>query len=397
MKQIRGLSAACLLAVPLTLSGCGLFGSESAAVDPPPGEVEAQMLEFSENNTLDSGVFAPVTEDSTETAAVEGSATAEDSAAVDDSAAAEDSAAAADSPADTETAAAAGERTTVFLEDGNGLLAPVSLSLPEGDKVTMLKDSITALVSKGTLAAALPEGFQAVLPAGTEVKNVSVDKSNLAVVEFNASFNDYEPRDERKILEAITWTLTGQEGIEGVQLWVDGKKLTEMPLQGIPLDRPLSRTMGINLPKHGPMLMNSSAVTVYFSAQAPDGIHQYYVPVTRFVPAGEEPVKAALNELIAGPDSNNGLEMVMTQGTVLDSIEAGQNGVVTVSLKDDMFADGQNVPEEMLESVVLTVAQNAGDAPVQIRLNGLDTVTGTNKVDYGKPVSAPEYVNVLPL
>ncbi|MNC80754.1 hypothetical protein D3C75_1336640 [compost metagenome] len=62
-----------------------------------------------------------------------------------------------------------------------------------------------------------------------------------------------------------------------------------------------------------------------------------------------------------------------------------------------MFTDGKNVPEEMLESVVLTVAQNAGDAPVQIRLNGLETVTGTNNVDYGKPVSAPEYVNALPL
>lgn len=380
MKQIRGLSAACLLAVPLTLSGCGLF-SESAAVDPPPGEVEAQMLEYSENTSLDSGVFAPVTEEAAETAA------------------GEDLPAAAESKADTEVAPAAGERTTVFLEDGNGLLAPVSLSLPEGDKNTMLKDSLTAMVSKGSLAAVLPEGFQAVLPAGTEVKSVSVDKANLAIVEFNSSFNDYEPRDERKILEAITWTLTGQEGIQGVQLWVDGKKLTEMPLQGTPLDRPLSRTLGINLPKHGPLLMNSSAVTVYFSAQAPDGIHQYYVPVTRFVPAGEEPVKAALHELIAGPDSNSngGLEMVMTEGTVLDSVEAGQNGVVTVSLTDEMFADGKNVPEEMLESVVLTVAQNAEDAPVQIRLNGHDTVTGTNKVDYGKPVSAPEYVNDLPL
>lgn len=58
MKQIRNLSAVCLLTVPLALSGCGLFGSESAAVDPPPGEVEAQMLEVSGTTELDSGVFA---------------------------------------------------------------------------------------------------------------------------------------------------------------------------------------------------------------------------------------------------------------------------------------------------------------------------------------------------
>ncbi|MNH97155.1 Spore germination protein GerM [compost metagenome] len=371
MKPIRGLSAACLLAVPLTLSGCGLFGSESASVDPPPSEVEAQMLQVSGEGTLDTGVLGPVALDEAGLAA--GVST------------------------DTAPAAAAGERTTVFLKDGNGLLAPVSLSLPEGDNTAMLKDSLAALVSKGPYASALPEGFKGVLPAGTEVKNITVDKDKLAVVEFNSKFNDYEPADERKILEAITWTLTGQDGIQGVQLWVDGKKLSEMPLQGTPLDRPLTRTLGINLPKHGPLLMNSSAVTVYFSAATSDGTHQYYVPVTRFVPAGQDTLKAALNELIAGPESEKGLEMVMTQETVLDSVEAGQNGVVTVSLNDDMFADGKGVPAEMLESVVLTVAQNSDDALVQIRMNGQKTVTGTNNVDYGQPVSAPEYVNVLPL
>lgn len=89
--------------------------------------------------------------------------------------------------------------------------------------------------------------------------------------------------------------------------------------------------------------------------------------------------------------------MVMTQGTVLDSVEAGQNGVVTVSLTDDMFADGKDVPAEMLESVVLTVAQNADDALVQIRLNGKQSITDSDNVDYSKPVSAPEYLNELPL
>lgn len=370
MQQIRGISAVCLLAVPLALSGCGLFGSESASIDAPPPEVEAQMLQTSGNTTLDSGVFGPVAQEDTQTT-VKGSTK-------------------------TPQSSASGDRTTVFLEDGNGLLAPVSLSLPKSKDSAALKNSLMALVSKGEYASALPEGFKGVLPAGTEVQSITVDKSNLAVVEFNSEFNNYDPLEERKILEAITWTLTGQDNIKSVQLWVDGKKLTEMPLQSTPLDRPLSRTMGINLPKQGPLLMNSSAVTVYFSTTSPDGI-QYYVPVTRFVPAGQEQLTAALNELIAGPESGNGLEMVMTQGTILESVDAGQNGVVTVSLTDDMFADGKGVPAEMLESVVLTVAQNSDDALVQIRLNGKESITDTDNVDYSKPVSAPEYLNELPL
>lgn len=105
MKHIRGVSAACLLAVPIILSGCSLFGSESAAVDPPPGEVEAQMLQVSGEGTLDTGVLGPVSLDESDLAA-----------GVKDAAA----------------SAAAGERTTVFLEDQHGLLAPVSLALPQG-------------------------------------------------------------------------------------------------------------------------------------------------------------------------------------------------------------------------------------------------------------------------
>lgn len=369
-QQIRGISAVCLLAVPLALSGCSLFGSESASIDAPPPEIEAQMLQISGDTTLDSGVLGPLLQSDVQTTVKSSDKTA--------------------------VKGVTGERTTVFLEDGNGLLTPVSLSLPQIEASTKIKDSLMALVNKGPYTSLLPSGFQGVLPKGTEVLNVTVDKSNLAVVEFNSEFNSYDPLDERKILEAITWTLTEQDDIKGVQFWVDGKKLTEMPLQGTPLDRPLSRTMGINLPKQGPMLMNSSAVTVYFSTTSPEGI-PYYVPVTRFVPAGQEALKAALNELIAGPEAGDGLEMVMTQGTVLDSVEAGHNGVVTVSLTDDMFEDAKGVPAEMLESVVLTVAQNTEDSLVQIRLNGKETVTATDNVDYGKPVSAPEYLNEIPL
>nr|WP_306294939.1 GerMN domain-containing protein [Paenibacillus kribbensis] len=42
----------------------------------------------------------------------------------------------------------------------------------------------------------MPEGFKGVLPQGTEVKSVTVDKNNkLAVVEFNKSFANYKPQE----------------------------------------------------------------------------------------------------------------------------------------------------------------------------------------------------------
>ena len=205
------------------------------------------------------------------------------------------------------------------------MLAPVTLGIPKVEGASEVKESLEVLVSGGRFAGYVPQGFQAVLPAGTQVHNVTVDpESKLAVVEFNKSFTEYKAADERRILEALTWTLTGHEGIEQMQVWVDGVKLTEMPVNHTPLDRPLSRSMGINLQKADDALYtNSSPVTVYFSSVTPEGI-QYYVPVTRLVPTGQDAVKAALNELIRGPQYGDGLVEVIPDDTTVAAVEKGR-------------------------------------------------------------------------
>ncbi|MBY9078594.1 GerMN domain-containing protein [Paenibacillus sp. HN-1] len=389
--KLASVSAACLLALPLALSGCGWFGGDSsAAIDPPPGDVEAQMLQ-STDKTLDAGVMAPVS-DSDIAAADTGSSGSDQAAAGEDAANSAAAGAGSAGAASTKTGA---ERTTVYLQNDSGLLAPMALDLAQANKDDALKQSLEALVQGGDSASSLPEGFSGVLPQGTKINSVKVE-NGVATVDFGGSFGSYAPADERKLLEAVTWTLTGQKGVQSVQLSMDGKKLSEMPLKGTPLDRPLTRSIGINLPAQGPSVMNSSAVTVFFSAASPSGV-QYYVPVTKFVTPGQDRLKAAMNELIAGPESQDGLETVMTSDTVLDSITEDQSGVVTVSLKDDMFDDGSQVPAELLESVVLTASLNSDNAMVQVRMNGKQTVTGTDNVDYGKPVSAPQVINELPL
>ncbi len=287
-------------------------------------------------------------------------------------------------------------QTTVYLADARGMLAPVTLGIPKVEGASVVKESLEVLVNGGRYAGYVPQGFQAVLPAGTQVHNVTVDpESKLAVVEFNKSFAEYKAADERRILEALTWTLTGHEGIEQMQVWVDGVKLTEMPVNHTPLDRPLSRSMGINLQKADDALYtNSSPVTVYFSSVTPEGI-QYYVPVTRLVPTGQDAVKAALNELIRGPQYGDGLVEVIPDDTTVAAVEKGEDGAVTVSLQDSMFEQGEQVPTELLQAVVLTVAENADDAKVKIRMNDLTEVVGTDSRNYSEPVSRPEFINEI--
>ncbi|MDO7906926.1 GerMN domain-containing protein [Paenibacillus sp. JX-17] len=346
----RSWSVIGLLGIPVVLSGCS-FGSKPGAspVDPPPASVEAAMLQ-----------------------AVQASAPAAD-----------------------------GELSSVFLQDENGRLAPVSLPIGSGDSTADAKTALESLVLGGPFSGLLPEGFQGVLPQGTAINKVTLDKEKkTASIDFSGAFTKYQAKDERKILEALTWTLTGNPDIQNVQLSVDGQKLTAMPQGGIPVDRPLNRSLGINLEiGNGVSVTASRPVTVYFTAASPGGV-TYYVPVTRLVNDRTDRMEAALQELIQGPQQEDGLNMVMTDGTTLESVKQSEDGVVTVSLKDSMFDKGQKIPEEFLQSVVLTAADNSGNArtaKVKIELNGEQTVLGESNEDYGKPVAKPEHLNEIPL
>lgn len=352
-RQLRNTAAAGMLAIPLLLSGCSLFGmGSSAQIDPPPGDIETQMLQ-----SLETGNGTSLTSIATEEAL-----------------------------------------STVYLKNEQGWLAPVSLHLPKGDATDKQIRMLEMLVDGGPYQGTVPTGFSGVLPAGTEVQAVTLKKDEkLAIVEFNKSFGTYAATDERKILEAVTWTLLGDPDIENVQLWMDGAKLNEMPVNGTPLDRPLNRTLGINLELgDGISLSQTRPVTVFFSASTPEGV-QYFVPVTRFVSSEKNTVTGALSELIKGPSRGDGLERVLTDNTVLKAVELSEDGVITVSIEDDMFEAGEKPPAQMLQSLVLTVTENAPDKKVRIWLNGQKDVIGMDNQKYGEPVLRPESINEIPL
>ncbi|MNU06339.1 Spore germination protein GerM [compost metagenome] len=45
------------------------------------------------------------------------------------------------------------------------------------------------------------------------------------MVDFSKEFNNYKAEDERKVLEAVVWTLTELDNVEKVSIRVEGKEL----------------------------------------------------------------------------------------------------------------------------------------------------------------------------
>jgi len=333
------------IAIPMVLSGCGLFSQQSSkSIDPP----QVEVLDEVENPETGQAV-----------------------------------------PEGTET------NLTVYLEDSNGYLAPVAINTTIGSGEKAVERALAMMTDNGEYASLIPEGFRAMIPQGTELKSYELDKERkVAIIDFSDSFSGYNVQDERKIVESITWTLTAMTGIEGVEIWLEGAKLPEMPVDNYPLDHVLTRDIGINIElASGVTYAESTPITLYFSSLT-DNNEEYYVPVTRLVASSEDRAESAMKELIAGPINKKELDSVILPEVQVESIEQ-KDSVVVVDLKDDAYFTGQKMPSKMLQAIVLSLTENTDATHVQITFNGETDIIDEENTLYNEPVSRPHHVNAL--
>ncbi|MCZ8513305.1 GerMN domain-containing protein [Paenibacillus filicis] len=283
-------------------------------------------------------------------------------------------------------------QVNIYARDEKGFIAPIVIQVEKSESVA--KTALEYMVDGGPSQGRLPSGFKSVLPKGTQVKQINISKDQkLATVDFSKAFVDYNLQDERKILEAVTWTLTSFGAVDQVKIRVEGKDLKEMPVGGTPLDEPLTRAMGINLEKPESVEFGQSTpVTLYFLNQN-QANYTYYVPVTRLIKRTDNVAQAVIEQLIAGPDEKKGLTGVMAPGAELLKISKSDD-VVTVNFSDKMLGPDKKAPAEALKAVVLSLTENVGTSTkVQIQVNGDTKVASTDNFNYSKPVARPLNVN----
>jgi germination protein M len=271
---------------------------------------------------------------------------------------------------------------TLYFKDKNGYVAPVTIQTP-------MSDSPAKAVLAGMVeGAAIPHGFKALLPKGTEVLGMNIVKDEkLAVVDFSKPFLSYKKEDERKVLEAVTWALTSFPTITQVQIHVEGKALTEMPASGTPMDEPLTRKMGINVEQTiGVTTSQAMPVTLYYEAKRKKE-ESYLVPVTRLLPRTDQPLVEAMKQLAIQPNGI-GLQPVLTPDMQTESVQM-QNQVIKVSLKDQLLKQAADLDETTLKAVVLSLLDSSQATHVQVMVN--------HEATQDKPVGRMKQVNAFGL
>lgn len=284
----------------------------------------------------------------------------------------------------------------LYVFDHQGYVVPITVRLPHTESVA--KQSLEHLVVDGPITSLLPDGMRAVLPAGTELSINILQDEQKAVVDFSNHVIEYQATDEKGILEAITWTLTEFDGIEHVQININGYEQDVMPLNGTPIPQTLNRKDGINIELGDAMnIGRHDIVTLYFQAQTPSGTHGYDVPVSRVVDRQyEDLISATIQEYIKGPSIQSGLFSELDINTQLLSAAINQDKVATLDFSEHFLSfdqDESKVSDDILRLVTLSLTETGLIDEVQFMINGDNGFMTFSGNDLSQNVSRPQSIN----
>ncbi len=352
----------------LLLVGCGVFEGEQTLdqIDAPPED--AELTDDLEN--IQEGDAGEIEEDPEEDPVEEGES--EEDTIGEDSA----------NTADTVT-------RVLYLLDQNGLVVPQEVQMPSPESKEVAKQVLEYLVQDGPVTSMLPSGFQAVLPAGTEIIDLNLEADGTLVVNVSEDFTTYEAENEQKILESMTHTLTQFENVDRVKLWIEGEAQDAMPVNGTPLTEGYSRANGINVHQAGGIdLMESKATTLYFPMQGDEMV--YFVPITQHIPMDEENShQSVVQALMNGPSFDLPLQHFINNGSQLASEPVFEDGILSLNFNENILSNSAKgvIADEVMQSIVLTLTEQEDIDAVEVNVENHEEVISESGQPYTEPVS----------
>ena len=115
----------------------------------------------------------------------------------------------------------------IYLLDDNNYLSRTKINASNKDLISKSTDLIETLTIDGKKKDIISNKFKALLPKNTKVLNINL-KDNILTIDFSQEFNNIEEEYEEKLIEALTYTLTSIEGIDKIEILIEGIKLTKL-------------------------------------------------------------------------------------------------------------------------------------------------------------------------
>ena len=252
---------------------------------------------------------------------------------------------------------------TVYYQDGEGYLVPVTTQVEKTDGIA--KAALNLLVqSAENDAAAARMGLQPCVPEGTTF-DLDISDGRARVDMGKDALTCASAEEESLMVGAVAQTLTEFSTVDEVCFLFDGQSRSKLTygtdVSGVFTSKDINMETVATFDAAD---ANASLVRLYFPSQT----GRMLVPVTRVVYSDADPVTAMV-ELCKGPRPDSGLERSVPEGCGLKSVNL-KNGVVSIDLTGE-FNDEADIDKlQMLRAIVFTVSQFPGVKEVRLSVEG---------------------------
>lgn len=244
----------------------------------------------------------------------------------------------------------------IYLLDSYNNITRAKMSVNNDNEISKAKDLIEGLTIGGKKQDVLPNGFSGLLPMGTKLQDISL-QDGLLKINFSKEFNNIKMQYEEKLIESITYTLTSIEGIDKIEISVEGVKLEYLPNSKKKLPEYLDRNYGINKEYELTTLSDIDSYTIYYVMNYND--MAYYTPVTKYVNnQGQDKVKIIIDELATSLSYESNLMSYLDNNIKLLDYEIIDK-TIKLDFNDAILSDITN--NLILEEVMYTIGLSLCD------------------------------------
>lgn len=247
------------------------------------------------------------------------------------------------------------ETNNIYLLDSHNMLSLTNIMVSGTDIETKAQDLIESLIQGSTKEDQIPNGFKSIIPSDTKLLNLKLE-NNILKIDFSKDILNIKKELEEKMIEALTFTLTSIDGIDGIIIYIEGNLLNKLPQTNINLPSTLDRNFGINKEYDITTTKDITSVTTYYVSK--NNNEYYYVPVTKYLNDDREKIKIVIDELESSKIYNTNLMSFLNDNVKLLSVEQMED---TLNLNFNEYIYSNLDTKEILEEVIYTICLSIED------------------------------------
>lgn len=251
----------------------------------------------------------------------------------------------------------------LYIKDQNGYVARTNIIKKKDNDI----EYIINLLTKGSLYENyLPVNFEPLIPENTKLLNYSLNDKVLKL-NFSKEFLLVKENDEEKMIESLIYSLCELESIDKILIYVENKKLNELPNSKIKLPVSLDKSYGINKVYDIKSFKNVTKTTIYYASKTDD--LTYYIPITKITNNDANAVEIIVKELKTSPIYESNLISFLNASYELKNYEIMENSVnMSFNNKILLNLNDENITEKVKYTLSLSIRDTLGK-DVSIKIN----------------------------